>query len=78
MKLKAVTPLAGVGTEITDAVRFLQLEQKPFEKVKCTESWRKHSTAIHLDRYSPKFGGAPQMHRELGRNPNFGVLFFFK
>lgn len=34
MKLKAVTPLAGVGTEITDAVRFLQLEQKPFEKSK--------------------------------------------
>lgn len=46
MKLKAVTPLAGVGTKITDAVGFLQLEQKPFEKVKCTECWRKHSILI--------------------------------
>lgn len=49
MKLKAVTPLTGIGTQITDAVGFLQLEQKPFEKVKFTESWRKRSTVIHLD-----------------------------
>lgn len=44
MKLKAVTPLAAVRTEITDAVGCLQLEQKPLGKVKCTESWRKHAT----------------------------------
>lgn len=32
---------------------------------------------IHLDWYSPKSGGAPHMHQELGRNPNFTVFFFF-
>lgn len=76
MKLKAVTPLAGVGTQITDAVGFLQLEQKPFEKSEMHRVVAKTLYGDTLDRYSPKLGGAPQMHRELGRNPNFAWGFF--